>query len=64
MYSINQIYFYAHTRNSNVKKVAGKHNSLGGSLLNPIATTEGFVSGCIYVRKLTSAADFPRLSKK
>lgn len=63
MYSINQICFYAHTRNSNVKKKnCWKHNSLGDSQLNPIATTEGFVSGCVYVRKLTS--DFPRCSKK
>lgn len=53
MYSINQICFYTHTRNRNVKNIAGKHNSLGDSLLSPIATTVGFVSGCVYVRKLT-----------
>lgn len=64
MYSINQICFYTHTRNSNVKNIAGKHNSLGGSLLSPIATTEGFASGCVYVRKLRQSADFARLSKR
>lgn len=65
MYSINQIFFYAHTRNSNVKKnIAEKHHSLEGSLLNPIATTAGFVSGCVYGRKPTAAADFPRLFKR
>lgn len=65
MYSENQICFYAHTRNSNgKKKIVGKPSSLGGSLLNPMATTEGFVSGCVYVRKLRPAANFPRLSKK
>lgn len=64
MYSINQICFYAHTRNSNGKKIAGKPSSLGGSLLNPIATTRDFVSGCVYERKWLSAANFPRLSKK
>lgn len=64
MYSINQICFYAHTRNSNVKKNCWKAQFSWRFLLNPIATTEGFVSWCVYVRKFPSAAYFPRLSKK